>query len=101
LITSLALRVGEVARVRAIDPARLVLEITESSIMTNMRGAVLNLRALKDLGLSLAIDDFGTGYSSFSHLGTLPIDILKLDRTFIATGANEEGRPDLARAIVQ
>jgi diguanylate cyclase (GGDEF)-like protein/PAS domain S-box-containing protein len=94
-------RVSATLQARAIDPARLVLEITESSIMTNLRGAVVNLRALKSLGLSLAVDDFGTGYSSLSHLSTLPIDILKIDRSFIDARPSREGRPDLARAIVQ
>jgi diguanylate cyclase (GGDEF)-like protein/PAS domain S-box-containing protein len=94
-------RVSAVLRARSMDPARLVLEITESSIMTNLRGAVVNLRALKALGLSLAVDDFGTGYSSLSHLSTLPIDILKIDRSFIDAGPGMEHRPDLARAIVQ
>lgn len=94
-------RVAAVLRSRAIDPARLVLEITESAIMTNLREAEVNLRALRDLGLRLAVDDFGTGYSSFSHLGTLPIGILKIDRSFIEAGVVREGRPDLARAIVQ
>ncbi|HWD96677.1 MAG TPA: EAL domain-containing protein [Acidimicrobiales bacterium] len=95
-------RVGATLRARSFDPARLVLEITESSIMTNLQGAVANLRSLKNLGLSLAVDDFGTGYSSLSHLSTLPIDILKIDRSFIeAATADDEGRPDLARAIVQ
>jgi diguanylate cyclase (GGDEF)-like protein/PAS domain S-box-containing protein len=98
---ALADRVGAVLRARAFDPARLVLEITESSIMTNVRGAVANLRALKNLGLSLAVDDFGTGYSSLSHLSTLPIDMLKIDRSFIEAADHDEGRPDLARAIVQ
>jgi diguanylate cyclase (GGDEF)-like protein/PAS domain S-box-containing protein len=94
-------RVGATLQARAIDPARLVLEITESSIMTNLRGAVVNLRALKSLGLRLAVDDFGTGYSSLSHLSTLPIDILKIDRSFIDSGSGDGHRPDLARAIVQ
>jgi EAL domain-containing protein (putative c-di-GMP-specific phosphodiesterase class I) len=95
-------RVGATLRARSFDPARLVLEITESSIMTNLRGAVANLRSLKNLGLSLAVDDFGTGYSSLSHLSTLPIDILKIDRSFIeAATADDEVRPELARAIVQ
>jgi diguanylate cyclase (GGDEF)-like protein/PAS domain S-box-containing protein len=98
---SLSERVGATLEARTFDPARLVLEITESSIMTNLRGAVTNLRALKRLGLSLAVDDFGTGYSSLSHLSALPIDILKIDRSFIEAGAGDEGRPDLARAIVQ
>jgi EAL domain-containing protein (putative c-di-GMP-specific phosphodiesterase class I) len=99
--SALADRVAAVLRARGFDPSRLVLEITESAIMTNVRGAEVNLRALKDLGLSVAVDDFGTGYSSFSHLSTLPIDILKIDRSFIEAGTSNADRPDLARAIVQ
>ncbi|MGA7833577.1 MAG: EAL domain-containing protein, partial [Acidimicrobiales bacterium] len=99
--SALADRVAVVLRARDFDPSRLVIEITESSIMTNVRGAEVNLRALKDLGLSVAVDDFGTGYSSFSHLSTLPIDIVKIDRSFIEAGASSADRPDLARAIVQ
>lgn len=98
---ALADRVGDVLRTRGFDPSRLVLEITESSIMTNVRGAAENLRGLKRLGLRLAVDDFGTGYSSLSHLSTLPIDILKIDRSFIEAGPHGGDRPDLARAIVQ
>ena len=97
----LAGRVGAVLRARGVDPSRLVLEITESSIMTDAVGAVINLRSLKDLGLHLAVDDFGTGYSSFARLGSLPIDILKIDRSFVTSGAEGDGRPDLARAMVQ
>lgn len=97
----LAGRVRAVLHARDFDPSRLILEITESSIMTDGVGAVINLRALKELGLSLAVDDFGTGYSSFSHLGNLPIDILKIDRTFVEAGADADDHRDLARAMVQ
>jgi diguanylate cyclase (GGDEF)-like protein/PAS domain S-box-containing protein len=98
---ALADRVGALLHAREFDPSRLVLEITESAIMTDVTGAVANLRALRELGLSLAVDDFGTGYSSFSHLGSLPIEILKIDRSFVETGDNEDRRTDLVQAIVQ
>jgi diguanylate cyclase (GGDEF)-like protein/PAS domain S-box-containing protein len=98
---TLAERVSSVLRDHDFDPSRLVLEITESAIMTNVRGAAVNLRALKDLGLSVAVDDFGTGYSSLTHLGSLPIDILKIDRSFVEVGASDKVQPDLARAIVE
>jgi diguanylate cyclase (GGDEF)-like protein/PAS domain S-box-containing protein len=98
---ALAERVGSVLHAHRFDPSRLVLEITESAIMTNVRGAAVNLRALKDLGLSVAVDDFGTGYSSLTHLGSLPIDILKIDRSFVEVGARDKVQPDLARAIVE
>lgn len=66
-----------------LDPARLQLELTESSLMRDMAAANAMLLRLKRLGLSLAIDDFGTGYSSLSHLAELPIDLLKVDRSFV------------------
>jgi diguanylate cyclase (GGDEF)-like protein/PAS domain S-box-containing protein len=83
------------------EPTHLILEITESALMRNLDATIRNLKSLKSLGLSIAVDDFGTGYSSFSHLEQLPIDILKVDRTFVANITALDGRPSLAPAIVQ
>jgi diguanylate cyclase (GGDEF)-like protein len=74
--------------IRALDdsglPARaLVLEITESTLMVNFDAGLARLWALKELGLGLALDDYGTGYSSLNRLGKLPIDIVKIDKTFV------------------
>ncbi len=69
-----------------LDPAKLTLEITESVMMTDPSGAVQRLHELKALGLRLAMDDFGTGYSSLSYLSGLPVDILKMDRSFLGSG---------------
>ncbi|NYE63170.1 diguanylate cyclase (GGDEF)-like protein/PAS domain S-box-containing protein [Duganella sp. 1224] len=66
-----------------LDPARLQLELTESALMRDMHGAHALLHRLKGIGVSLAIDDFGTGYSSLSYLADLPIDLLKVDRSFV------------------
>jgi len=66
------------------EPSALVLEITETTIMRDADTATGRLRALKDLGVRLAIDDFGTGYSSLSYLRQIPVDILKIDRSFVA-----------------
>jgi diguanylate cyclase (GGDEF)-like protein/PAS domain S-box-containing protein len=66
-----------------LDPACLQLELTESTLMQDMGSSIGILRRLKHLGLSLAIDDFGTGYSSLGYLAELPIDVLKVDRSFV------------------
>ena len=71
----------------------LVLEITESVMMADMDLAVERLHALKRLGIKLAMDDFGTGYSSLSYLSRLPVDILKMDRSFLASGDAVSGLP--------
>ena len=75
-----------------LDPARLVLELTESVAAGGRRLAVAQLDALKALGIRLALDDFGTGFSSLSYLQPLPVDILKLDRSFLADGAPSADR---------
>jgi diguanylate cyclase (GGDEF)-like protein/PAS domain S-box-containing protein len=95
-------RVREALRSARLDPSRLVLEITESLIMLETRTILPRLRALKTLGLRLAIDDFGTGYSSLAYLQNLPVDILKIDQSFIRGRApvGSRGLTPLARGIV-
>jgi EAL domain-containing protein (putative c-di-GMP-specific phosphodiesterase class I) len=83
-----------------VDPASVVLEITESVLMHHTSSALERLRELKALGVSLAIDDFGTGYSSLSYLRRFPIDILKVAKPFVEdVGAGVE-KAALARAII-
>ncbi len=67
-----------------LDPGRLVVEITEGAVMADLDRAVAVLVAVRALGVRVALDDFGTGFSSLSHLRRLPIDILKIDRSFVA-----------------
>jgi diguanylate cyclase (GGDEF)-like protein len=83
-----------------LDPQRLTLELTESAAMRGSSSAYATLTTLKQRGYSLAIDDFGTGYSSLSQLERLPVDILKIDQSFVA-GIGQTGRNGaIARAIV-
>jgi len=95
------LRVATALGESGLEARNLILEITESAVMLDVDAAVRNLHLLKQLGVSIAIDDFGTGYSSFSHLELMPIDILKVDRSFVANVARDDLQPNLSSAIVQ
>jgi EAL domain-containing protein (putative c-di-GMP-specific phosphodiesterase class I) len=81
-------------------PEALTLEITETALASNAGTASTELGRLKELGVKLALDDFGTGYSSLTHLLTFPIDVLKIDRSFVSTIGGDGDRSDLALAIV-
>jgi diguanylate cyclase (GGDEF)-like protein len=82
------------------DPSQVILEITESSIMRDPARTVALLEELRALGLGLAIDDFGTGYSSLSHLRQLPVDELKIDRSFVfGIGCDQEGATIVASIV--
>ena len=83
-----------------LKPAHLCIELTEDILMSRLESALPFLSELRRMGVTLAIDDFGTGYSSLSHLSTLPIDCLKIDRSFVTrleAGSNEAA---VVRSIV-
>lgn len=86
-------RIEEVVRFYGIDPGKLRLEITENLLMHNIEEGLAKITELKELGVSLSIDDFGTGFSSMMYLKRLPVDELKIDRSFVDdVDSNESDR---------
>ena len=96
--------VGEIAEIlleTELSPHSLVLEITESVMMQDMDLSIQRLAELKELGVRLAVDDFGTGYSSLNYIRRFPVDILKVDKSFV-DGVNEGGEESaLTAAIIE
>ena len=86
--------------ISGIDAGCLVIELTECALMQNSESVLATLNELKKLGVRIAIDDFGTGYSSLSYLHRFPIDILKIDRSFVERLGGVDGGEDFARAII-
>ncbi len=85
---------------RQVSPHLIELEVTES-IMVDPKGrAITNLRVLRDKGIKISVDDFGTGYSSFSYLRSLPVDVLKIDMSFVKNITHDPKALAIARAIV-
>jgi diguanylate cyclase (GGDEF)-like protein/PAS domain S-box-containing protein len=91
---------------RALDtsglpPEALVLEVTESGIIENLDLTLPRLHAIRSLGVGLAVDDFGTGYSSLSYLADLPINFVKIDKSFIDRITPDAGGTTLTRAVIE
>ncbi len=84
----------------ALDPSLLELEITEGTAMNKADSTVRILNELKDIGVKISIDDFGTGYSSLSYLKRFPLDVLKIDRTFIKDVHLQPDSQAIAKAIL-
>jgi predicted signal transduction protein with EAL and GGDEF domain len=76
-------RIAEILERSGLKPDRLELEITESWIISDLPGAAAKLQCLRDLGVGIAIDDFGAGHATFSYLQALPLDTIKIDRSFV------------------
>jgi diguanylate cyclase (GGDEF)-like protein/PAS domain S-box-containing protein len=92
--------VSEALRESGFEAGNLVIELTESTIMYNTDANLERFHRLKALGVRLAIDDFGTGYSSLSYLHRFPIDMLKIDRSFVSRLTNSDNGPELASAVI-
>jgi diguanylate cyclase (GGDEF)-like protein/PAS domain S-box-containing protein len=97
---ALALDVEAALRESGLDSSQLILEMTESVIMQESSTAQARLHELKELGVRIAIDDFGTGYSSLSHLQQFPVDILKIDRSFLQKMHQGPNDAALVRTII-
>ncbi|MDE3218843.1 MAG: EAL domain-containing protein, partial [Nitrospirota bacterium] len=92
--------VEEALRHTGLTPACLELELTESITMRNVDASIAMLTTLKAMGVQLSIDDFGTGYSSLSYLQRLPIDMVKIDQTFIREILTQSSPAPIVRAII-
>jgi len=82
-----------------LDPARLELEITETTLLQDSEQTLSTLYQLRELGVRIAMDDFGTGYSSLSYLQSFPFDKIKIDRSFISDIADGTGSLNIVRAV--
>src|SRR4051812_48145280 len=92
--------VRDVLETTGIPPHLLVLELTETVALTDLGESARILRSLKSLGVRIALDDFGTGFSSLSHLGVLPVDVVKIDRSFVQAMQGSNGA-SVAEAVLQ
>ena len=97
---TLATDIARLLHTTEVDPACLELEITESVVMQDATTTIETLRQLKALGVQLALDDFGTGYSSLAYLRRFPIDVLKIDRSFVQRLGCDLQDTEIIRAII-
>ena len=93
-------QISDVLQATGLDPRLLRLELTESVLVENEAAAARCLHRLRQLGLKLVIDDFGTGYSSLSYLHRMPIDLLKIDASFVQTMAHDEKNRRIVETIL-
>jgi EAL domain-containing protein (putative c-di-GMP-specific phosphodiesterase class I) len=92
--------VGRILRNHGVEGHSLELEVTEGALMHDPGRIIENMRALKDLGVSVAIDDFGTGYSSLQYLSMLPAAMVKIDKGFVREAPSDQKAASLVRAAV-
>ncbi len=92
--------VSEILGESRFKPEQLIFEITETAMMDNVGYTIQTLKQLRAMGIQIAMDDFGTGYSSFTYLKQLPIDILKLDHTFMRDVMHDPDSAEIAASII-
>jgi predicted signal transduction protein with EAL and GGDEF domain len=83
-----------------VDPKRIEFEITESALMADFAQAQESIEALRGLGARIALDDFGTGYSSLSHVHRLPLDKIKIDRSFVMDIESRASSRDILKTVI-
>ncbi|MEO7067732.1 MAG: EAL domain-containing protein [Rhodanobacter sp.] len=93
-------RLAEILRDTHLEPKNLEIEITESVLISEPERAIKTLRRIRDMGVAVALDDFGTGYSSLSYLKRLPVDLIKIDQSFMSDLPQNEGDVALLRGII-
>ncbi len=98
---TLVATVAEALHDSGLDPSSLCLEITEGAVIKDFETTMPTLNALRTLGVSLALDDFGTGYSSLSYLKQLPVDSVKIDRSFVADLETDNPNAQIVLAIIE
>lgn len=94
-------RISNILKLSGLEAKYLELELTESMALIDEQKAILKMEQIRALGVKIAVDDFGTGYSSLSYLKFLPIDILKLDRSFVLEIENDEISRNIILTIIQ
>ena len=93
--------ITDVLNETGLDPSGLTLEITESALMSNYAVVSANMRKLRDLGIDLAVDDFGTGYSSLGYLHRFPVQVLKIDRSFVNDMEHDRDKETIVRTVIR
>jgi diguanylate cyclase (GGDEF)-like protein len=101
LDTALAVDIPQLLALHNIAPTLLELEVTESTIMLDPARATATLERLSEIGLTLSIDDFGTGYSSLANLKRLPVDMIKIDKSFVLEMATEHSDAAIVRSTIE
>jgi EAL domain-containing protein (putative c-di-GMP-specific phosphodiesterase class I) len=97
----LALKLQSLFEKTGLNPGLFQMEVTESEIMRNPKISAETMRKMRDMGMKVAVDDFGTGYSSLSYLKELPVDVIKIDKSFVSDINFNPGSLAIVRAIIE